>query len=351
MINIVTAICVDKDTRGKNMNYPQVNSFVNRRELYWKLVTVFCCTSLKSNENHRHLVFTNDTDDIVIDNIEIKGFLRKKNVEIINLAFKEFDPEPHSQSFRNAFYKLEVIKALGNEQHSSILLDSDCLWVRPSKTLTDLLEEGKQLLLIDSYQRKKDPLSKLVHNMSVKDMGDLYKGIDLAYPTAHPVWYGGEVIGGHPRHFKQIAEELSTLFPQIMNDYDAGKTHSFANGKSIFDNDEFISSYIYNKLPIEVFDIWNVFLRRMWTSPIHTDITTTDFDLPIWHLPAEKETGLSLLFREILKKGSAFKTTDDLPKFLGERTGVPERKYKIRKSFKETLSAIKRRIIKKLNIH
>jgi hypothetical protein len=342
MINIVTAICVDSDASGKSMNYPQVSGTVNRRELYWKLVTVFCCTSLQSNPQQRHLVFTNDTEDIIIGNIHIKEFLRNKGVTIINLAFKEFDPSPHSKSFRNAFYKLEVMKALGNEQHSSILLDSDCLWARPSKALTDLLEEGERVLLIDSYQRKNDP-GKLVHGMSIQDMADLYKGIDPDYPAANPVWYGGEVIGASPHHFKQIAAELSTIFPRIMNDYNTGKEHAFTNGKSVFDNDEYISSFVYNKLPIRIFDTWNVFLRRMWTSSVFTDITARDYELPIWHLPAEKETGLSLLYSEIIKN-KKFKTSDNLPKFLGERTGIPERKYKIKKSYKELFLAIKRKI-------
>jgi hypothetical protein len=227
-------------------------------------------------------------------------------------------------------------------------LDSDCLWARPSKALTDLLEEGKQMLLIDTHQRKKDPLSKLVHGLSMQDMGDLYKKIDPDYPTIHPIWYGGEVIGGSADHFKRVANEISALFPKVRNDHSSGKEYVFANGKSVFDNDEFISSYVYNKLDIEIFDIWNVYLRRMWTSSLFTDIIPSDYELPIWHLPAEKETGLSLVYNEIIKKRSEFETTDDLAKFLGERTGVLERKYNIKISYKDKLLRIIERVMKKL---
>ena len=43
----------------------------------------------------------------------------------------------------------------------------------------------------------------------------------------------------------------------------------------------------------------NRFIRRMWTTFRHNNLVPGDRDLAIWHLPAEKRTGLADLFARL----------------------------------------------------
>jgi hypothetical protein len=329
---IATSICVDDQPQDALSEYPMLGGAKDsneRRAIYWRLVTLFCCTSVRCNPEHKHLVYTNDKNDVFIGKVNIKQFLSNLGVEIVELPFKTFSPpDTLSKKFKNAFYKLEVIQALcmlgQPNDTSSILLDSDCIWANSSSQLHSAIQKHK-ILLYDIY-KKDDPFEKHpAHKLSMADIGKVFKSIDSTYPEPYPIWYGGEIMGGRSSVLRIIANELEKVFNQII---EQSKTHqyTFPNGQNIFDGMEHFTSLAYNKKLAEIDDA-SKFIKRLYTGETLNNVEPEDINLPIWHLPAEKQRGLLLLFKEAIRLNSKFWSVEpkNFSNYLGEYVGIPIR--------------------------
>jgi hypothetical protein len=338
MTNIVTSVCVDT-VKNSKVEYPSLSGNEDKRIVYWRCAATFCMTSIRFNKKERHIVFTNDKnlDQITIDGYKVKDMLSNLGVEIIELSFDEFDPKDYSKRFRNAFYKHEVIHALSKLDKPSILLDADCIWTRRDDSLFEIINDGKYLLLQDTYQRCSTPKLKSPHNLSMEDMSELYKKIPLMKTQIEfPVWYGGELIGGSPEQFKIVAKWIHKVLRYCKEQESIGNKLVFNNGDSIFSNDEFISSYVYQSLTdIPVYDTFGRFSKRIWSLDTLYNVEKNDINLPIWHLPAEKETGLKKLFYRLVDSSSDFWTSNDsMSQFLGMFFNIPKRKVGIATNLK-----------------
>lgn len=330
MVKIVTSICVDTDTKDSQINYPNSGDFLSsnaKRKIYWKLVTTFCASSIRCNPQEQHYVYTNDLEKVIVKNIDIKQFLDKLGVKIVYLPFEEFlPPDRYCSIFKNAYYKLDVLAALSrDEASSSILLDSDCLWNRHDNSLFKVINSDS-ILLRDTFEMK-DAHTQGKYNLSMADMGKVFQKIDPDYPCLYPIWYGGEIIGGQGKKLKVIAEQLRSLLKKVSQPKFDHSSLTLPNGKTFFDGMEYCTSFVYNQGLVEVYDA-KKYLKRIWTLEQYNNVKTSDLQIPIWHLPAEKRAGLSLLFNKAINLKSKFWqiSLDDFPYFLGEYVGVPERK-------------------------
>ncbi|AII50657.1 hypothetical protein [Hymenobacter sp. APR13] len=322
---IVTSLCVD--TAGIPASvYPQLLDVGahERRRVYWQCTVVFFATSVRCNPGVTHLFYTNDEAPAYWEGTDYRAFLLKLGVQIRPLAFEEFCPPPaFGTEFRNAFYKLEVLRELARPEAEagSILLDSDCVWTRPVPALLELLRQPDTLLLLDA-EPDTGPDTK-VHGLSRRDIGHLYRQLDPAYPVAVPRHYGGELLGGSRQRLAEVAAELQAFWTMVLRDYPTAAPR-FASGRSLFDGDEYLTSFVYNRLVRPGTDA-SPFIRRIWTSYRKTDVRATDIQLPIWHLPNEKNQGLPILCRRVLDLHSAFWHTapTELAAYLGRFLGVP----------------------------
>ena len=325
-------MCVDVGQSDGVSNYPMItNNPERRRIIYWRCVMTFFLTSIKYNRQDRHILFTNDNEPIIIDDHDVKHELEKRGVEIRIMPFTQFNPGSHSRTFRNAFYKLEVLDALANEKNPSILLDNDCIWSKRDDRLFSLLAEGNYLFLEDTYQRSETPLRKKPFNLSMKEMGDCFKSIPvLKSYKDYPVWYGGELIGGSPYLFRRISEALKKTMAYCISQSESGNEIVFQNGNSIFHGMELITSYVYNSFDdIDIYDTQGEFSKRMWTIGWPNNYQEGDITLAIWHVTAEKESGLKRIYYELIKESSPFWTEpdSDQAKFLGSFVNIPNKKF------------------------
>lgn len=353
-MNIVTSICVDTSEDDRKINYPMLENKSDKKITYWRCVVTFCLTSLRVNPTKKHLVFTNDEEEVLIGDYNVKEELKNKGVEIKYLPFNDFNPGQHSKRFKNAFYKLEVISALADLTEPSLLLDSDVIWTKKDDRLIEMIEKGEFILLQDTYQRNNTPNKKSPHNLSMEDMGKLYATIPvLENQPKYPIWYGGELIAGSPKNLKHISKNLKKVMDYCGKQMDTGEEISFNNGASILDNDEYVSSSVFNSLSdIRIFDTQNVFSKRIQTASISNNIKKEDINLTIWHLPAEKETGLKEIFEDIRNDTSTFwDTKTDIVSFLGEYVRIinPRKRIAGFELFIFRVRKVLRRISKKIS--
>jgi hypothetical protein len=334
-MNIVTSICVD-EVKADESYYPNAK-YMNpeqRKLVYWKCVLVFCCSSIRCNPSMKHIVFTNDKNPVIINGIDCRKFLSEMGVEIVYLPFQHFNiPNEVSNNFKNAFYKLDVIKELGLERYGySILLDSDCVWVKHNPELYKIIESDK-LFIYDVYQRDS---TKKIHGISRMDMGKAYKEADKDFPIPDPILFGGEIIGGSSYNFKLVSDHILHMFEYIIQTF--GKNlPKLSEKETILDSDEHVASLVYNKL-IHTSDLkWvdaNGILKRIWTGLDSSGAKKADLDLTIWHLPKEKTQGLPLLINKVFNKNSSFWKVglDTFNVYLGKYLGIPKRESKLEKS-------------------
>ncbi|MFD2035783.1 hypothetical protein ACFSKL_13350 [Belliella marina] len=312
------------------MKYPNIgNQKSDKKNIYWKCVYTFCATSVRVNHEKKHLVITNDYDDVIIDNKNIKKELSLLGVELIYLNFDTYDPGKFSKIFRNAFYKLQVFERLSQEALPSILLDSDILWHKKDTVLDEIISKGEVLVLQDTYQRNNHPLKRSPHNLSMKDMGDTFYSIGIqSYNEPYPIWYGGEITGGSPKTFGVLAKNILELLDYCKEQEKNGNKIYFPNGSSIFDGDEFLSSFVYNSIDIEIYDTNKLHSKRLLTGEISNNVMDGDEKIPIWHVTSEKVTGLKKLFDEAINPNSEFWNTKNFTEYLGKFVGIPKRKFK-----------------------
>lgn len=241
---------------------------------------------------------------------------------ICYLPFVEFNPpRAFATEFRNAFYKLEVLRELARPDApaASLLLDSDCVWTRPAPELWAQLQRPDALLLLDAEPESAP--DTVIHGLSRRDIGDLYRTLDPAYPVAAPVHFGGEIIGGSRARLAEVLAGLRALWAQALRDFPAAPPR-FRSGRALFDGDEYLTSFVCNRLP------WtdaSPYIRRLWTSYRNINVRPADVRLPLWHLPNEKTQGLPVLCRRVLNPDSAFwrLAPTALAGYLGRYLGVP----------------------------
>ena len=252
-IHIVTSICVDVD-ENEDIFYPQLKGVGqdHRRLLYWRCVYIFFASSSRCNPDCNHIVYTNDPHDVIENGINLTEKIKAFGVDIRHLPFKEFNPpKGYSKRFKNAFYKLDVIKQLGEEKDGYyLLLDSDCVWAKNDPELYKTLQSDDHVLLYDVDCLLHAPQIQL-HNMDRKSVLEVFRQIEPDYPEMAPILFGGEIIGGSNKNLKIVAEDLKQLFEKVIEKF---KKESdlpvFPNNRNIFSGMEYFTSLSYNRLPI-----------------------------------------------------------------------------------------------------
>jgi hypothetical protein len=353
-MNIVTSICVDEKPEDDSY-YPNANRLnqEQRRILYWKCVVVFFCSSVRCNPKARHIVFSNDRKPVMVKGKDMKEFLKELGVEVRYLPFQYFKSrEGTTAHFRNAFYKLDVIKELGSGEYDyNLLLDSDCVFSKPDPQLMKLIQSDEGLLLYDVYEAEP---SRKIHNINRYDMGEMYNKVWPGYPKPDPILYGGEFLAGSGKNFRIIADEMYHIFTKIQKEFGDHPPKFPTAEYTILDADEHISSLVYNKMSLKLINAKG-YVKRIWTDVRSSRATMADFHTTIWHLPREKSQGLPVLFNKVIDKQSSFWTTplDTFNVYLGKYLGVPKRtsfvsRYKF--LFKKAVKIVRYNISKKLKV-
>ena len=275
--------------------FPQVGAMSSEPEvqaIYWRCTMVFFATSLARNPSAPHTLFCN-VQPPVVDGLDCAQTLRDWGVAIVILPLARRLPQGEVGSWGNQFYVFDVLQYFVEHMPDEqlILLDSDCVWMKPVDALAAAIEQhgaATYELGFDEHPRDEaiNGLSRQAMARFAARQGPQLHGATGDIGSLVP-YCGGEIMAVSRSTAERILVAEQSLWPDIA----AGKTDAPREEAHLL-------SVIYALLGI-AFGTANPFIRRMWTTLRHTDLRESDQRLAIWHMPAEKRSGFAALFATI----------------------------------------------------
>lgn len=317
------------DKRGEETSFPQVggiSSSAGFQNTYWRCVTCFFASSLRYNAGATHLLFTN-TDIPIVDGVDLAELFRNWGVKVINLPITFRLPRAAARSWGNQLYILDIIKFAAANKYSDnlVVLDCDCVWTKPIEQISEAISRYGCLTytLNDEHYAWDAPINGVtrqemataLHRWTADCGIDVHAEIQNA-PYIH--YHGGEIFAAT----KEVCCDLSVLIDSLWHwllkaGFDARGIKEEAHFLSILYASRSYSNYTAN-----------AFIKRIWTTFRLQNVKRSDFDLAIWHLPAEKKTGFRRLFREITgvrREAWATAPEQDYNKMQARFLGIPRR--------------------------
>lgn len=321
MIPTTIATWLYAEAPGEESVYPQVlghgaPSSTQFQAVYWRCVAVFFASSARHDPGARRLLATNLEHVPAVDGHDLAAFLDRLGVEVVTLPYTFQPPEGYFGAWRNQFYVFDVLRHLARQLAADdvgMLLDSDCVWARPSGRMAAMTRRHGALTYDLGLPADTD-----LHGLSPQTMADLYA--DLGAPAdAPPPYLGGELVAATGTVLGEIDGRDDALWAEMLRRHAAGLPK--------FNEEAQALSYLYHVLDVP-YGTANPYLRRISTTLLKgDDARAPDLDLTVWHVPGEKRYGLRRLFAEALDPASAFWTLtgDAWRRHVGKQIGLPGR--------------------------
>jgi hypothetical protein len=324
--SIATWFVADKP--GEETGFPQVggvSSSVEFQNNYWRCIVCFFESSLRHNAGARHLLFTNQEPPIV-EGVDLAALLRSWEVQIVPLPITYRLPRDGVKLWGNQFYILDIIKYVAADECADnlIVLDCDCVWMKSVDQISDAISRCGCLTytLDDGHYLWDAP----INGVTRQEMATALKnwtadsGINAEAKlqnTQFIHYHGGEIFAATKLACCDLASLIDPLWQWSIKNKSVRGIAEEAHFLSIL--------YALRSYPNYTA---NVFLKRIWTTFHFNNVAPSDFDLVIWHLPAEKKTGFRRLFSKITQsKHEAWKnqSREDYERALARVFGIPHR--------------------------
>ncbi|MET0181136.1 MAG: hypothetical protein ABW194_11745 [Novosphingobium sp.] len=287
-----TAICTwfVADAPADATFFPQVGArsdSPSAQAVYWRCSTGFFASSLAVNPDTRHLLFTNGPVPHV-DGVDLAALYARWGVETVLLPVAHRLPRGAVGSWGNQFYVFDILDHLAADASldRAIVLDSDCLWLRPVDEMERAIDQAGALtyLLGEDAYREDEPINGLTRGQMARF---LHTGGGPDRPSTP--YYGGEIYAATRAVTARLAARAAALWPAVL-----------AQGADAPREEAHFLSVLYALEGIAP-GTADRFIRRMWTAFHHHDLRASDRELTIWHLPVEKRTGFAELFAALVR--------------------------------------------------
>jgi hypothetical protein len=227
--------------------------------------------------------------------------------------------------WQNQFFVLDCLRALSDQvtsDESVVLLDSDCLVTRSLDDLDEvILTHGRAFYPVPF------PEDAVVNGLSRIDLTALAGAWHQGAAAAEVDYLGGEFFGFRGDLLKADLDQLDEAFAWALRRADRGLLHP--NEEAQLMSMALAPALTGDQLVTRA-------VRRIWTQPWQLrNACAADRDLALWHLPAEKRTGLRRVHRAYMRPGSWFWTwpQDRWLEKAGRLVGVPA--YRSSKAFSD----------------
>jgi len=307
------------DQPGQETQFPQMNQLSSTaafQRVYWRCIAVFFATSVRVNPGRRHVLFTNTSVPA-----DIAGLLAGWGVETVGLPFRRRPPRGYHGSFGNQFYIFDILdhaagwgQLVKGRPARLIVLDSDCVWLRPADAMEAAIDAGGVLAYRIAYDEQQP-----VNGASRRDMKAVAEAVWGRTLPQVPDYCGGEIFAARTEALPGLMRSFDTLWQANLERWRAGqpKLNEEAHFLSLI--------YLEGGYPPASA---NRFIRRIWTNFRSRNSSADDVALTVWHLPSEKKTGLADLYGQVVRPDSAFWTVpvdESYVRLLGRAIGIPRR--------------------------
>lgn len=307
------------DSPEERSEYPQVGQqshLFEFQKTYWKCIAVFYACSVHFNPGKRHILFTNkpESELPVVDGLDLRAMLEGLNVEVVTFPMTWQTPPGYYPKWRNQFFVFDIFRYfedhVADPNAAFVLLDSDCIIRHSLDELFAQIRQNGVMVLPIPFEEDHD-----INGITRKDMRAIYTELDGKDPGFNPVYYGGEFFAATLDNVKRVNQMFPPVWDTMMQRFKEGKKKFHYEGPTL--------SYLYYR--IGKFGTAEKFIKRIWTSIKFSNVESRDFDLHIWHVPAEKKEGIALLLNKIVT-GTFFQKDDKaLVKEMGGYLGIPKR--------------------------
>lgn len=274
--------------------YPQVGGRGDSpllHSVYMQILIPFFETFRHYNPQTELLFFTNIHRD------ELPKFLHSSlercKVRCINLPYKLRPPKDWYHSWANQFYLYDILHHMGgkimNKEDILLVCDADCICHKSLKELFVQVSRDGSALYDVGYEKK-----QIVNGASTEDLERFYEAMYGVKPRYGMRYYGGEFVCFRGDIVQKINYELPSLY-------------TFNFGTDLKDvprlyEEAHILSVLVERIQAR-HETGGKYVKRMWTGRIYSNVAEGDSEYSVWHLPAEKKTGLYLLYRFINHHG------------------------------------------------
>ncbi|MVN23448.1 hypothetical protein [Mucilaginibacter arboris] len=295
---ICTWLCADE--KGKESIFPQtgeLSSSAKHQNIYWRCVLLFYITSKRFNTKEKHLLFTNVKNLPLVDGKSVSNVLKDLDVTVIYTDFKYKTPSNYFGSFQNQFYEFSILEYI-SQNHQNIddnylILDSDCIFIKPVKPLFDAASQ-------QGFISFKDPVKPdyVINGLSRNDLKTVYQELMQTEISEIPDYHLGEFLLCSVKNIQKIYQDFKGLWPVLLERNEKGLMK--------FNEEAHTLSYLYFKNGFRASTDAS-FMRRIWTNPVfYREVRPSDTELIIWHLPSEKIFGIDTLYNLFFNKSSNY---------------------------------------------
>ena len=280
------------DAAGDTTFLPQIGTQSTASEaqaVYRRCTAAFYASSLALNPDARHVFYTN-TPLPLVDGIDMAALFERWGIEVVILPITYRLPRGAVKSWGNQFYVFDVIDhhAEHAPEGDLVILDSDCLFVRPAGELLAAIEAHGALTYELGLQFY--PPGTVINHQTRAGMARFVAA--HGGPAVDEVAYcGGEIYAVSGAMNRAVSARAKALWPDVM-----------AQGPDAPREEAHLLSCIYALEGVEI-GTANRFISRMWTTFKHNTLRPEDDAMTVWHLPAEKKTGFARLFRQLARSG------------------------------------------------
>ncbi len=287
--------------------------------VYWRCIASYFFSSKVHNPDCNHVLFSNIDVESTAP-AEIVELLRSIDVVFHEVPITYRLPTRSVTSWGNQFYVLDVVRrfAVGDLGDQLILADSDCIWRRSISPFVDRIVEKTALLYTLRPKDQKDyEVGRLINGVTHQRMTELAQSVLQSNAQDLVKYHGGEFLAVTLNYCRQVLPQVAALWDIVITEV--------SQEDSVKEEAQFLS-IIAHVNQVEAFSA-NDIIRRIWTNFEDLNVETTDQDLVIWHLPAEKKFGFRRLFDHIIRSEMTIKTVTsfDMNRLTARFMGIPRR--------------------------
>ncbi|MEU2204814.1 hypothetical protein AB0P19_11020 [Microbacterium oleivorans] len=205
------------------------------------------------------------------------------------LSFHHEPPVGFMKAFAGSLFLLDAVQDYGRSDYL-LLIDPDVLAVGK---LPSLPPDQALALRISS------DLDETINGLKLRHAVEIAES--LTGKVQAGIHFGGELYGLPQSIREQASQWLSEAWKSAQERFSVGETH--------FITEEHMMTFVLGQISTQEA---SKLIRRIWTAHGYRTVRGDEDEVPLWHLPAEKERAFAAIFPAVLDGASWFWTSDEV---------------------------------------